>query len=313
MKVRLAGILVVLALTACPPAGRSEPEKPAPVFDPLSSYEPRTLAGFTVLVNPKALAHEAATREALDLLAEKLSEVVRILPPDRLKPLRGVRVWVEWEQTDGAAQYHVSPEWLQDHGYNPEKAGDLEISNVAHFVQWTRDAQPMMVLHELAHAYHHKVLGDDHEGVQKAYAQAVKEKRYESVPYVLGGLRRAYALTNAKEYFAELTEAYFGVNDFFPFTRDELREYDPPGCRLMEEVWGKRKDDVRLTVVNETKKEALLYWLDGRRLVFYARIKPGEEARQSTFVGHKWEAIFPDEDGQVFTTPGFDATWRLRP
>jgi hypothetical protein len=312
MKVSRTIALALFGLVACLSAGWCEPEKPAAAFDPTANYEPRTLAGFTVLVNRKALAHEAATREALDLLEEKLAEVVRILLPDRLKPLRTVRVWVEWDQTDGGAQYHVSADWLQEHGYNPEKAGDMEVSNVAHFVKWTHDAQPMMVLHELAHAYQHKVLGDDYEGIQKAYEQAVKAKRYESVPYVLGGLRRAYALTNSKEYFAELTEAYFGVNDFFPFTRDELREYDPPGYRLMEEVWGKRKDDVALTVANETKKEAQLYWLDGRKLVFYGRIKPGEECKQATFVGHKWEAVFAGEDGQVFTTPGFDTTWRLR-
>ena len=312
MKLRYVFTLTLLALAALQYPARGQSEKPAPPYDPTSNYEPRTLAGFTVLVNRKALAHEAATHEALHLLGEKLAEVVRILPPDRLKPLRPVRLWVEWDQTDGGAQYHVSADWLQEHGYNPEKAGDMEVSNVAHFVKWTHDAQPMMVLHELAHAYQHKVLGDDHEGIQKAYEQAVKQKRYESVPYVLGGLRRAYALTNSKEYFAETTEAYFGVNDFYPFTRDELREYDPSGFRLMEEVWGKLKDDVALTVANETKKEALLYWLDGRKLVFYARIKPGEQSQQGTFVGHKWEAVFPGEDGQVFTTPGFDTTWRLR-
>ena len=47
-----------------------------------------------------------------------------------------------------------------------------------------------------------------------------------------------YALTNAKEYFAELSEAYFGRNDFYPFTRKELEKHDPAGYRLMRETWG---------------------------------------------------------------------------
>jgi hypothetical protein len=80
----------------------------------------------------------------------------------------------------------------------------------------------------------------------------------------------------------------------------------------MEEVWGKKKDDVRLTVANGAKKEALLYWVNGRKLVFYGRIKPGEEAKQNTFAGHKWQAIFVGDGGQIFTAPGFDTTWRLR-
>jgi hypothetical protein len=311
MKTRLICVALI-SLSLAPAVGRSDGHKPAPVFDPTSNYEPRAMAGFTVLVNRKALAHEATTREALELLQEKLAEVVRILSPEQLKPLRAVRVWVEWEQTAGAAQYHVSADWLQGNGYNPEKAGDMEISNVAHFVQWTRDAQPMMVLHELAHAYHNKVLGRDFPAIRNAYEQAVKDKRYESVPYVNGGLKRAYALNNDQEYFAETTEAYFGVNDFYPFTRPELRAFDPVGYHLMEDVWGKKKDDVRLTVANGTKKEALLYWVNGRQLIFYGRIKPGEEAKQGTFAGHKWQAIFPGDGGQIFTAPGFDTTWRLR-
>ncbi len=265
-----------------------------------------------MLVSPKALDHAAPTREALDLLGEKLAEVARVVPADRLKPLRGVRVWVEWDQTDGAAQYHPSADWLRRHGYNPDKAGDMEISNVVHFVQWTRDAQPMMVLHELSHAYHDKVLGDDYEPIRKAYDQAVKGGRYECVPYVLGGQKRAYALNNAHEYFAELTEAYFGVNDFFPFTRDQLRDFDPAGFRLMEDVWGKMRDDVTLTVANETEKEALLYRVEGRKLVACGRVKPGEEVKQATSVGREWQAVFPGADGQTCRAPGFDATWRLR-
>ena len=49
---------------------------------------------------------------------------------------------------------------------------------------------------------------------------------------------RHYALNNDEEYFAETTEAYFGKNDFFPFERAELKEFDPTGYALMEEVWG---------------------------------------------------------------------------
>ncbi|MGO9112581.1 MAG: hypothetical protein ACLP9L_25400 [Thermoguttaceae bacterium] len=31
---------------------------------------------------------------------------------------------------------------------------------------------------------------------------------------------RHYALTDHKEFFAEMSEAYFGMNDFFPFVLD---------------------------------------------------------------------------------------------
>lgn len=44
-------------------------------------------------------------------------------------------------------------------------------------------------------------------------------------------------ILNEKEYFAELTEAYFGKNDFYPFTRAELKTHDPKGYRMIEAVW----------------------------------------------------------------------------
>ena len=43
---------------------------------------------------------------------------------------------------------------------------------------------------------------------------------------------------NAAEYFAELSEAYFGKNDFFPFTRDQLEKHDPVGFEMLKKAWG---------------------------------------------------------------------------
>ena len=42
----------------------------------------------------------------------------------------------------------------------------------------------------------------------------------------------------AKHAFAESTEAFFGTNDFYPFTRAELKEHDPEMFKVLCEVWG---------------------------------------------------------------------------
>jgi hypothetical protein len=47
-----------------------------------------------------------------------------------------------------------------------------------------------------------------------------------------------YALTNEKEFFAEMSECYFGVNDFFPFTNAELRDAEPEIYALLADIWG---------------------------------------------------------------------------
>ena len=49
---------------------------------------------------------------------------------------------------------------------------------------------------------------------------------------------RAYAMTNAQEYFAETTEAFLSHNDFFPFTNEELKKHDPEMFALIGKLWG---------------------------------------------------------------------------
>lgn len=34
-----------------------------------------------------------------------------------------------------------------------------------------------------------------------------------------------------------LSEAYFGESDTFPFTRDDLKEFDPDSYRVIAEAW----------------------------------------------------------------------------
>ena len=61
---------------------------------------------------------------------------------------------------------------------------------------------------------------------------------YDSVAYAdREERRRAYALTSDREYFAEISEAYFGRNDFAPFDREALIGVDPRGAALVASVW----------------------------------------------------------------------------
>jgi hypothetical protein len=51
-------------------------------------------------------------------------------------------------------------------------------------------------------------------------------------------MREHYALTNQKEFFAEMTESYFGSNDFYPFVAGELKQAEPEIFELLAEIWG---------------------------------------------------------------------------
>jgi hypothetical protein len=108
---------------------------------------------------------------------------------------------------------------------------------VRNWVAWSRQDQPFSLLHELAHAYQFRILGERAALIELAYAHAMAAGLYDAVPYVHGGRRQAHAAKNAAEYFAELTEAYFGINDYYPFTRADLRSGDPLGYRVVEQLW----------------------------------------------------------------------------
>ena len=100
---------------------------------------------------------------------------------------------------------------------------------------------PYLLLHELAHAYHDKVLSFKNEAIKAAYEKAKASGTYDEVERFNGNdivKDEAYAMTTPQEYFAELTEAYFGKNNFYPFNRNELKEHDPEGYAVIEKAWG---------------------------------------------------------------------------
>lgn len=231
----LAGILLGAASgkTAAP---RSKPS----VIYPAREYTRRTVEGWTVHVHKDLrTTNKELGEKALKLLSAKLYDVTRAVPPKALAKLRKVHIWISANHPRvKAGCYHPSRRWLADHGHEPAKAKSIEIGNAGNFVNWS-NVQPAMMMHELAHAYHHQVLGYDDPDIKAAYKRAVESKSYEKVLYYSGRTKRAYAMNNDQEYFAELTEAYFGTNDFYPFVRPEVLKHDPRMYKVLQKLWGK--------------------------------------------------------------------------
>lgn len=205
--------------------------------DPRSTYQEREIDGFTVLVSRRVLDHPGDAVADIGQLALQIRNIDRVVPAKPLGVLKKVTIWLEWAEEAGLGQFHWDANYLRRVGKNPEKARSVEIVNARHMLQWSRE-QPWAVLHELAHAYHCLVLTIDHPGIKNAFDHATRSKSYDLVDYALGGKRAAYALTDEREFFAELTEAYFGHNDFQPFDRQDLKNFDPVGYQLMVDVWG---------------------------------------------------------------------------
>ncbi len=234
-----------------PGAGKIQAKIKAKALNRLSSkedrppgieHETRQIEGWTVHVDTQLLAdaHRDLGKRALRVLANKLFEITRIVPADRLAHLRRVPIYLDDDHALGNMQYHPEADWLRDHGYDPAMEKAVHIPGVNHFLSAIRPRQqPFAVLHELSHAYHDQALGWDYPPIRKAYKRAAESKQYESVLRRRPRKGRHYALTNHKEFFAEMTEAYLGTNDFWPFVRWELREADPETFSLLEQIWTK--------------------------------------------------------------------------
>ncbi len=211
-----------------------------------SPYVTRSLVGWTVHIRSELLAREAdRTEHALSLLETQLQEINRVVPKGALAELHRVPLWISppYPKTQPRAEYHPGEGWLKENGRDPAMVKGVEFTNVEIF-EAEMNRMPNFALHELAHAYHDRVLekGFANEAITAAFDRAKQGGLYESVDRWFGNGKpntkeRAYAMTSPMEYFAECSEAYFSRNDFFPFEHAELKRHDPQMFDLLEQLW----------------------------------------------------------------------------
>lgn len=223
---------VLLAALLSAPAAPEEGEAPV-----------RQISGWTVHVNPRLLSGQAEqTARALELLKQQLDEINRVVPAPALAELKKVPLYFspQYPGVGAKAEYHPGAGWLKDNGRDPAMAKAVEFTNIAIFEKEVR-RMPNFALHELAHAYHDRVLGYSEPRIAAAHAKAKASGSYDKVERRDAEgkthIDKAYAMTNPQEYFAESTEAYFSRNDFFPYNREELKKHDPDFYALLETIW----------------------------------------------------------------------------
>jgi hypothetical protein len=203
------------------------------------AYQPQEIAGWRVLLDQGCRDGGADERRAFDaVLLEQIVRLGRLPEPARERLRSSVQVFVSSGTfRKFGAQHHPSAAWLVENGYPEAMAGHVEICNWREFTGLVR-SQPFCLLHEMAHAFHFLTPASD-PLIRAAHARAKDTGLYRQVTRGRGtALVEAYALSTPHEYFAELSEAYFGENDFAPYDRAELAGYDPAGLHLIETVWG---------------------------------------------------------------------------
>lgn len=205
-------------------------------FEATSSYQHIKVEGWSIRISNDYSNYPRKKKLILKEIRHQLKSINNAIPQSASSKLKNTIFWIEYrDRPKKGAVYHPSRDWLIKYGYNPDKAGGIELQ--FNFYLWRKE-QPWIALHELSHAYHHKHLGHNDSRVSGAFEKARLSSQYYSVHHVNGSAKKAYAMRNSKEYFAELTEAYFGYNDHEPFDRNALKKFDPAGFKMVQTVWG---------------------------------------------------------------------------
>jgi hypothetical protein len=229
--------------------GQDSKSKPAGLTVPnVPGYERRVIEGFTLLIHQDVIKNDKDSkleRKPLDVLELELKGIVRVMNPKALNVLRQALIWVQWDDktelssgrkgTAVAVYYGGHQAAMLKKGEHPLKANAVTIITMKSLTaehQPSRDTGRCVILHEIAHAVHHQLIGYDNAQVKAAFQQAMERKLYD---------KAMYAATNEKEFFAELSCAYLDKMTYYPRTREDLKKHDPVTFNLMEAVWGQPK------------------------------------------------------------------------
>lgn len=207
-----------------------------------TAHTTRQIEGWSVRVDDRLLKGDAAAdgERALKLLNARLVAITIVVPEPALSKLRAVTIELDLDYGKlRAMQYHPSADWLKENGYSESLAKCVHIPRTDDFLSpFENHRMPWVVLHELSHAYHDQVLGFDEPRIHAVWQKFRDSGKYASVLTSPGTMREHYGLTNEKEFFAEMTESYFGSNDFYPFVAGELKQAEPEIFNLLAEIWG---------------------------------------------------------------------------
>ncbi|MCY2952571.1 MAG: glycoside hydrolase N-terminal domain-containing protein [Planctomycetota bacterium] len=216
---------------------QAKPEPPKP-----TSHTTRNIEGWKVRVDDRLLTppNDVLGTKSIRFLESRLSDIKAVMAPKPLEKLQAVTIVLDLSHGKlRPMQYHPDADWLKENGYSADLVKCVHIP-VAADLATPRNIveQPWVVLHELAHAYHDQVLGFVEPRILKAYEDFKRSGHGDKALLYNGTRVRHYGLTDQKEFFAEMTESYFGMDDFFPFNRAELMTAEPEIHELMQAIWG---------------------------------------------------------------------------
>jgi hypothetical protein len=222
------------------------PPKTVNYRDPERRCVQTNLVGWTLYLEQELVArHPALARAATRRLGAKLTGVLDLLPTRTHELLRRLPIFLLLGEESSLGGRDNGAEYFQRDApkfwplLDRRWSSALVIYSARNYQQLSEEWATRVLVHELAHAWQLEQWPEKQPDILGAWEHAVHTGLYTHVKAVNGTmLDRAYALENQLEYFAELSCAYFWRGEYAPFDRAALRQYDPAGFAMIEQMWG---------------------------------------------------------------------------
>lgn len=217
------------------PQTPEHPDTPEEPDSPVVDIDPRTYItiGEDFVLECKNVEESASASNILTAIEEYITPLKEYMPQDIYSAITPCTLKYSLNHT--GIQYIPQTEETEDWGVII--GNDLK----PYKDSLNRGNQPNLITNIFARQYYYETLSDEQkEEIENNYT-SVKNK-YKKVHYA--GKRKLtksvtpVAYNSAIDYFAEITEAYLGTNNFYPFDIEELQRHDENGFNIMKSIWG---------------------------------------------------------------------------
>ncbi|MDP1978534.1 DUF4124 domain-containing protein [Undibacterium sp.] len=194
-----------------------------------------------------AAADPKLTAAASSRLQQALASILEKLPAASHAYVKGLNFYLMWgpkspkggQKGGMRAVLQFNP--VNHPLYDPVWKNAVIIYSAANFVAVDEVVVRKDLSHEIGHTWHLRDWPAKHPEVTDAFQAAKLAGLYKNVETYKGKmLDTAYALTNEREYFAELTAMYFMGSTYYPYDKAGLKKYDARGYQMIEQYWGIR-------------------------------------------------------------------------
>ncbi|HTU93597.1 MAG TPA: hypothetical protein VMF69_26185 [Gemmataceae bacterium] len=221
------------------------PQKQVDFRNPPREYKTVRLDKWTVFVEKQLVSESpAVARLAQARIKVMLAKALAALPEPSRANIKQLPIYLMYGPKARGGGRDNGLEYFQKDAPKHHKHLDLQwkscmviycADNYVHISDfWALKA----LVHEFAHAYHLEQWPEKQPDILRAWDHAVEQGLYRNVMDDSGKrIDKAYALVNQLEYFAELSCMYFVGCQYQPFTRKELKAYDPVGYAMMQKMW----------------------------------------------------------------------------